>query len=61
MSYYRYRRPELMQKTVEKLFEWYQEGHIRPHIAETGPLEKAPEFLNAIMQRELIGRAILKI
>jgi len=50
-----------MQKTVENLFQWYEEGLIRPHIAEIGPLEKAREFLNAVMQRDLIGRAILKI
>ena len=61
MSYYRYRRPQIMQKTVRTLFQWCEEGRIRPHIAKTGPLKKAREFLNAVMQRKLIGRAILEL
>ena len=61
MSYYRYCRPELMQRTVETLFQWYEAGKIRPHITRTGPLEKAPDFLAAIIGCRLIGRAILEI
>jgi NADPH:quinone reductase len=59
MSYYRYRQPHLMQQTVDTLLDWYQSGKIRPRIAEIGPLEKAPDFLTSIMERKLIGRAIL--
>ncbi|MBT3702238.1 MAG: NADPH:quinone oxidoreductase family protein [Alphaproteobacteria bacterium] len=59
MSYYRYRQPHLMQQTVDTLLDWYQSGKIHPRIAVDGPLEKAPEYLNLIMDRKLIGRAIL--
>ena len=61
MPYCRCHRPELMQRTVETLFQWYEAGKIRPHITRTGPLEKARDFLVAIMGRKLIGRAILEI
>ena len=61
MSYYRYRRPELMQRTVQTLFRWYEAGKIHPHITRTRPLEKARDFLVAIIGRKPIGRAILEI
>lgn len=59
MRYYRYMKPDLMRETVETLFQWQREGRITPRIAEVAPLERAPEILQAIMDRKLIGRAIL--
>ncbi|MBT6093388.1 MAG: NADPH:quinone oxidoreductase family protein [Rhodospirillaceae bacterium] len=60
MRYYRYHKPDMMRETVDILQRWYLDGQIRPLIAEIGPLEKAPEFLVEIMERRLIGRAILE-
>lgn len=59
MSYYRYRHPELMRETVDTLLDWCAAGQIAPLIAKTGALDDAPAFLQSIMDRELIGRAIL--
>jgi len=61
MSFYRTHNPHLMAETVETLFGWSVGGEIKPRIAETGGLEKAPAFLRSIMDRELIGRAILEL
>ena len=59
MSYYRHRQPHLMQQTVDTLIDWHRSGKIRPRIAVDGPLDNAPDYLRAIMDRKLIGRAIL--
>lgn len=60
MSFYRRHRPELMLETVETLQRLYLDGKLKPLIAVTGPLEKAPEYLVEIMERRLIGRAMLE-
>ena len=59
MRSYRYMRPDLMKETVDTWFQWQREGRITPRIAEVAPLERAPEILQSIMDRKLIGRAIL--
>lgn len=60
MRYYRYMKPALMRETVDTLLAWQRDGRIRPRIAEVMALERAPEILQSIMDRKLIGRAILK-
>jgi len=60
MSFYRRHRPELMLETVDTLQRLYLDGKLKPLIAVTGPLEKAPGYLVEIMERRLIGRAILE-
>ncbi len=60
MRYYRYMKPDLMRGTVDTLVQWYREGRVRPRITETAPFQRAPELLQAIMERKLIGRAIVQ-
>jgi len=60
MRYYRYMKPDLMRETVDTLLGWYKTGDIKPHIAETLGFERAPAVLQSIMDRKLIGRAIIE-
>ncbi len=60
MTYYRYTETDKMRETADTLLGWCRDGKIKPPVAKTGPLEKAPEFLTEIMERKLIGRAILE-
>ena len=59
MTYYRYDKADKMLETATTLLGWCAEGNIHPPITKTGPWAKAPEFLSEIMERKLIGRAIL--
>ncbi len=59
MRYYRFHKPDMVRQTVDTLFAWRRQNKIRPRIAETAPLNQAPRLLQSIMDRNLIGRAIL--
>lgn len=53
------REPETSAKNFQELFQLYEEGKIRPMISHRFPLEKASEALRAIIDRKVIGKAIL--
>ncbi len=49
------------RKNFEKIFPWIREGKLRPHISHTFPLEQAADALYALIERKVIGKAILKV
>ena len=53
------RDPETNRKNFEQLFAWHSEGKLRPLISHTFPLEQAAAALNAVKNREVVGKAIL--
>jgi NADPH2:quinone reductase len=55
------REPETNVKNFEQLFEWYRDGKLRPLISHRFPLERAADALAAIVNREVVGKAILTV
>jgi len=53
------RDPETNRKNFDQLFAWHSEGKLRPLISHTFPLERAADALNAVKNREVVGKAIL--
>jgi NADPH2:quinone reductase len=53
------REPERNRENFEQLLQWYEEGRLAPHISHRFPLEKAAEALRAVMERKVIGKAVL--
>lgn len=51
--------PQKNAENFQKLFELYEAGKLRPHISHRFPLERAADALNAIIQREVVGKAVL--
>ena len=49
------------RKNFEKIFPWIREGKLRPHISHTFPLEQAADALYALIERKVIGKAVLKV
>jgi NADPH2:quinone reductase len=56
---YARREPGNLIGDLRVLFGWLQEGKLRPHIAGTYPLERAPEALTAIMERSVSGKLVI--
>jgi len=52
---------KLDNENFEQLFKWYGEGKLNPMISETFSLEEAPIALRRIMDREAVGKIVLKI
>lgn len=53
--------PELMAQSVARLFRWWEEGLLRPHISHRLPLERAAEALQLLRDRAATGKVVLEI
>ncbi|MBX2799617.1 MAG: NADPH:quinone oxidoreductase family protein [Myxococcales bacterium] len=54
------RNPERHQQLVEQLFQWVQQGRIRPHVHGTYPLEEAATALQLLVDRQVRGKVLLE-
>jgi NADPH2:quinone reductase len=57
---FRLKETLLDNKNFEQLFSWYDEGIIKPLVSETYPLSEATIALRRLMNREAIGKIVLK-
>ena len=55
------RFPEESHKNFETLLGWYEAGKLKPHISHRFPLENAADALQAIIDRQVIGKAVLAV
>ena len=55
------REPAQNRENFDQLFAWYEEGKLRPHISHRFPLERAAEALQALIHREVVGKAVLTV
>ena len=53
------REPAENAANFETLFDWYEQGKLKPHISHRFPLERAAEALKALVERKVIGKAVL--
>jgi NADPH2:quinone reductase len=53
------REPAVNAANFEQLMTWYEQGSLKPAISHRFPLERAADALNAIVRREVVGKAVL--
>ena len=51
--------PSIRPRRVDQLNQWVAEGHLRPHVSHTFPLEQAKEAMLAKWRGEVIGGCTL--
>lgn len=56
---YRSYAPAVLAESFDQLFTWYQEGLLKPHIAESYPLDDAGAALRALLERKTVGKLVL--
>ena len=61
ISDYRKRCPARMAACFAEIFEFYEQGRIKPAAAEVFSLDRAGEALAAVRDRRLGGRAVLRV
>jgi len=54
-------RPKAVRDALDELVLWYAEGHVRPHVSQEYPLERAVDALVAIEQRRVAGKLIIRV
>ena len=55
------RTPHINLENFDKLYEWIDEGYIKPRISMKVSLENTLDAMQAIADRKIIGKAIVKI
>ncbi len=58
-SSHREREPERLQQSFADLFRLYEDGALKPRIAETWPLGQAAEALRRLLSRQVAGKIVL--
>ena len=53
------REPQRNAENLSELMSWLSQGILKPHISATYPLEKAPDALYDILNRKVLGKAVL--
>ena len=52
-------QPDVYAEVMREILRLGAEGKLRPHISHRFPLEQAAEAIQAIMDRQVIGKAVL--
>lgn len=52
-------RPEVLTDSLATLFQWYDEGLLRPHVSHTLPLARASEGLDLLRRRQATGKVVI--
>jgi len=55
------RDPQGNRRNFERLFQWWEAGDIKPHVSHTFPLERTADALYALVNREVVGKAVVTV
>ena len=55
------REPQANRDNVAELFQWVREGKLKPHISHSFSLAEVPDALYALINREVVGKAVVEI
>ncbi len=55
------RDPTTHRANMQRLFGWWEEKRIRPRISLSVPLERTAEALTAIVERKVMGKAVIQV
>lgn len=53
--------PQIMAESISTLFDWYEDGHLRPHISTLLPLDRALDGLQMLRERRSTGKIVITI
>jgi NADPH2:quinone reductase len=53
--------PERHAANMAELFNWFDQGKLKPHISGEYPLARFAEALSAVMERKALGKVVLTV
>jgi NADPH2:quinone reductase len=54
-------RPEALRASFARLFAWWAEGRLRPHVSHVLPLEAANDGLELLRARAATGKVVVRV
>ena len=58
---YTERDPAGNARNFERIFGWWREGKLKPHVSHRFPLARASDALYALIERKVTGKAVIEI
>jgi NADPH2:quinone reductase len=55
------REPHQNQQNIQQLMEWMLTGKIKQHIHQVYPLQQSAQALRDLMERKVIGKAVVTV
>ena len=56
---YQARKPQLLRDSYAKLFRWYEEGKLNPHVSAHLDLQDVAKAMNLLRERKSTGKVVL--
>ena len=53
------KEPQNFKRDVQEMFEWVQEGKLRPHISARYPLAQGAQAITDMMNRKVMGKVVI--
>lgn len=53
--------PERNARNMQQLFDWFEQGKVRPHICARFPLDRAADAMNAVANRTAKGKVVIVV
>jgi NADPH2:quinone reductase len=54
-------RPQVLGESFARLFKWWEEDRLRPHVSHVLPLEAANEGLDLLRARKATGKVVITV
>ena len=58
---YQKHKPDLLRHSFQQLFQWFEEGKLRPHISLRLPLSRTTDALRLLQDRKSMGKVVLEL
>jgi NADPH2:quinone reductase len=58
---YQSRKPELLRSSFPQLFQWFEEGKLKPHVSHQFDLNDAAKALELLRDRKSTGKVVLRV
>jgi NADPH2:quinone reductase len=53
--------PRVLTDSLARLFAWYAEGRLKPHVSNVLPLDQAVEGLAMLRERRSTGKVVIRV
>ncbi len=61
LMHYRERRIDRMRQSAAEVFAMFADGRLAPPLIEVGGLEDGPRFLQRVLDRDVVGKLVLRV
>jgi NADPH2:quinone reductase len=61
LRYFQWHRPELLERSMEDLAQFYAKGFLQPMISRRLPLERGVEALRLLTERRAFGKVVVDV